>query len=195
MDVFNSMTTIKYHESRILGFVLLQLCFTLKTLLSWRHRGGGLSPPTPPPPLSPGHQTTRSTPPESNPHLEASASNENQRVESLSREEPMQEVSKSLDNATYWKPGHCIPKAGCNTSIRDQIEVPKWYVQYMRDHAVIGKFLGIWPTERDLLAWINSRWKPTCHIEIKLGSKGFFTVIFENEKEREHIFEGGPYFF
>jgi len=102
---------------------------------------------------------------------------------------------KSLDNATYWKPGHCIPKADATPQYEIKSKCLSGHVQYMKDHAIIGKFLWTWPTERDLLVWINSRWKPTCHIDIKLGSKGFFTVSFENEKEREHIFEGGPYFF
>lgn len=31
-------------------------------------------------------------------------------------------------------------------------------------------------------------------MEIKLGAKGFFTVIFSNLEDKERIFEGGPYF-
>jgi hypothetical protein len=62
------------------------------------------------------------------------------------------------------------------------------YVQYMKDHAIIDNFLGIWPTNMDFVSWINSRWKPTYLINLKLGSKGFFTIIFENPHECEWIF-------
>ena len=31
-------------------------------------------------------------------------------------------------------------------------------------------------------------------MEIKLGAKGFFTVIFSNLEDKERISEGGPYF-
>lgn len=32
------------------------------------------------------------------------------------------------------------------------------------------------------------------HIDLILGAKGFFTVIFANLEDKERIFEGGPYF-
>jgi hypothetical protein len=59
-----------------------------------------------------------------------------------------------------WKPSQCIPKA---------MEIPKYeihsmrvgsYVQCMKDHAFIRKFIGPWPSKRDLIAWISSHWKP-----------------------------------
>jgi hypothetical protein len=52
--------------------------------------------------------------------------------------------------------GKCIPQASI---------VPMYVVssvrlgektQYMRDHALILKFLGICPSERDLIKWINT---------------------------------------
>jgi len=64
----------------------------------------------------------------------------------------------------------------------------------MRDHALICKFVGYWPSERDLAKWIQQRWKPKGHIDLKLGAKGFFTVIFANLEDKERTFEGGPYF-
>jgi hypothetical protein len=67
--------------------------------------------------------------------------------------------------------------------------------QYMRDHALIGKFLGLWPSERDLIKWIQYWWKPKGHYELQLGSKGFFTIILHNLEDCNHIFDGGPYFF
>jgi len=32
-------------------------------------------------------------------------------------------------------------------------------------------------------------------IELHLGSKGFFIVIFSNIEDKDRVFEGGPYFY
>jgi len=64
----------------------------------------------------------------------------------------------------------------------------------MRDHALICKFVGFWPSEKDLTRWIQQRWKPKGHIDLKLGAKGFFTAIFASLEDKERIFEEGPYF-
>jgi len=68
-------------------------------------------------------------------------------------------------------------------------------IQYMRDHALIGKFIGTWPTERALRNWINTKWHPKGHISLHLGAKGFFTAVFNCLEDRNRILEGGPYFF
>jgi hypothetical protein len=94
-----------------------------------------------------------------------------------------------------WTPGKCIPQAP---------QAPKYVVssprieeqkQYMRDNALVGKFLGLWPSERDLIKWIHYWWKPRGHYDLQLGSKGFFTIIFHNPEDRNRVFDGGPYFF
>jgi hypothetical protein len=46
-----------------------------------------------------------------------------------------------------------------------------------------------------LIVWINSRWKPQDGYELKLSSKGLFTTIFHDHKDREIIFETKAYFF
>ena len=65
---------------------------------------------------------------------------------------------------------------------RPKIELPSHrinaQIQYMRDHALIGKFIGMWPTEKALHGWIAAKWKPKGHITLHLGPKGFFTDIF-----------------
>lgn len=66
------------------------------------------------------------------------------------------------------------------------------YRCYMRDHALICKFVGFWPVKNDLARWIQQRWKSKGHIDLKLGAKGFFTVIFANIEDKERILEGGP---
>jgi hypothetical protein len=94
-----------------------------------------------------------------------------------------------------WMPGKCIPQAP---------QAPKYVIssprieeqkQYMRDNALVGKFLGLWPSERDLVKWIQYWWKPKGHYDLQLGSKGFFTIILHNLEDRNRIFDGGPYFY
>jgi len=65
----------------------------------------------------------------------------------------------------------------------------------MKDNAFINKFMGIWPTEKSLKWWIQHTWKPKGQVDLKLGSKGFFTTMFSNQEDRDKVFEGGPYFF
>ena len=65
----------------------------------------------------------------------------------------------------------------------------------MATYAAICKFMGIWPTEKALHTWIRNNWELKGAIELHLGSKGFFTVVFTNLEDKDKIFEGGPYFF
>jgi len=65
----------------------------------------------------------------------------------------------------------------------------------MRDHALIGKFMGLWPSKRDLIKWIKALWKPKGHFDLQLGSKGFFIAIFHNLEDKDQIFENGSYLF
>jgi hypothetical protein len=61
----------------------------------------------------------------------------------------------------------------------------------MKTHALICKFMGLWPTERTLRNWIKYQWKPSGEVELHLGSKRFFTEISMNLEEKDRIFEGG----
>jgi len=74
---------------------------------------------------------------------------------------------------------------------------PALYVhrEHMANYAVICKFMGLWPTEKALNAWIKNDWKPKGEIDPYLGSKGFFTIVFTNLEDKEMVFEGGPYFY
>jgi len=65
----------------------------------------------------------------------------------------------------------------------------------MAEHAVICKFMGIWPTEKALHVWIRNHWKPKGKINLHLGSKGFSTVVFTILEDKGIVFEGGPYFY
>ena len=64
----------------------------------------------------------------------------------------------------------------------------------MVDHALIGKFIGLQPSEKALIWWINSTWKPKGHYDLHLGSKGFFTVSIISQEDRNRIIDDGPYF-
>lgn len=65
----------------------------------------------------------------------------------------------------------------------------------MHYHVVIGNFMGIWPLEKELEWWIQTRWKTKGEIELKLGLKGFFIAIFTSIEDKYYMFENGPYFF
>ena len=58
----------------------------------------------------------------------------------------------------------------------------------MTEHAIICKFMGLWPTERVLHVWIRSHWKPKGEIHLHLGSKGFFMVVFTNLEDKDRVF-------
>ena len=42
--------------------------------------------------------------------------------------------------------------------------------QNMKDHALIGKFMGFQPTEQDLRGQILAKWKLKLHFDLQLGS-------------------------
>jgi hypothetical protein len=86
-----------------------------------------------------------------------------------------------------WIPSKCIPQA---------LVPPKYIIkttrigdhtQFMQDHSLIGKFLGLWPTKKDLARWIKAWWNPKGNYELQLSSKGFFTIIFYNLEDKERI--------
>lgn len=65
----------------------------------------------------------------------------------------------------------------------------------MATYAIICKFMGIWPIEKNLYTWIRNNWKPKGEINIQLGFKGFFTVVFTNLEDKDRVFKGRPYFY
>jgi hypothetical protein len=94
-----------------------------------------------------------------------------------------------------WIPKKCIPQtpqAPKYIIITPGIEEQK---QYMREYTLVGKFLGLWPSEREMVKWIHQWWKPKGHFYLQLGSKGFFTIILHNLEDINCIFDGGSYFF
>ena len=91
--------------------------------------------------------------------------------------------------------GRCKPKA--TESLRVIINDPdlQAYRDHMSVHAVICKFMGFWPSEKSLCQWIKRIWKPKGDVQLHLGAKGFFLVVFANLEDKDQIFEGGPYIY
>ena len=90
--------------------------------------------------------------------------------------------------------GKCLPRAQKQPRYVIPCNKLEEYNCYMKDHAVICKFIGYWPSEKELYKWIDQRWRPRGHIDLKLGAKGFFTAIFTNLEDKDRVFEEGPYF-
>lgn len=49
--------------------------------------------------------------------------------------------------------------------------------------------------KKALHAWIRYQWKPKGQINLHLGSKGFFIVVFTSLEDKDKVFEGGPCFY
>jgi len=120
--------------------------------------------------------------------LFAHGSSTNKEMES----EPSTSNSQSSKN---WLPGKCIPQMEKPPLYRITSSRVGEHTQFMMDHALIGKFLGLWPTERDLSRWIKDWWNPKGDYEVQLSSKGFFTIILYNLEDKDRIFDNGPYFY
>jgi len=94
-----------------------------------------------------------------------------------------------------------ILKNGCMSKTKEnmgyEITSPKIknYIQFMKDHMVIRKLMGIRPSEKALVEWVNIIWKINGFIDLKLGSKGFFIVMFSCIEDINRVLEEGIYFF
>lgn len=91
--------------------------------------------------------------------------------------------------------GPCKPKASVTPKVVLNDLALQAHREHMQTYAIICKFMGLWPTEKDLQLWIKYHWKPKGSIDLHLGSKGFFTMILANIEDKDRVFEGGPYFF
>ena len=89
----------------------------------------------------------------------------------------------------------CIPKSTIVPRYEITSNKVYEYIQYMHEHVIICNCMHLWPSEKSLTGWINHKWKPKGHYDIKLGSNGIFTVILNHPDEYIATFEGGPYFF
>ena len=69
------------------------------------------------------------------------------------------------------KLGQCVPKSKTVSKLQINSKRVREDIQYMKEHALIGKFVGIWPTKKTLVWWINTTWKPQGHYDLQLGEK------------------------
>lgn len=90
--------------------------------------------------------------------------------------------------------GPCKPNSNIKPRVVLNDPALQVHIDHMETYAVICKFMGIWPTEKALYTWIRNNWKPKGEINLHLGSKGFFTVVFTNLEDKDRVFQGGPYF-
>jgi hypothetical protein len=74
------------------------------------------------------------------------------------------------------------------TEICNKIYHGRRHTHFMKDHALIGKFLGIWPSESDLTKWIKHWWNPKGDYEMQLSSKGLFKIIFYSMEDKDRVF-------
>lgn len=102
-------------------------------------------------------------------------------------EEKKETISNPSNNTTT--NGTCKPKQV--ETLRVVIMDPEIqaYRDHMAEHAVICKFMGLWPTERVICQWIRQHWKPKGDVKLHLGAKGFFTVVFSNLERIEFLME------
>ena len=91
--------------------------------------------------------------------------------------------------------GGCLPRAQTISTIQIQSNSIHGKIETWKEISLIGKFVGVWPKEKDRVRWIQSTWKPKGHYDLQLGAKGFFTIIFFNQEDWDRVLEGGPYFF
>ena len=56
------------------------------------------------------------------------------------------DLSKKLKTGVR-KPGQCVPKVNVTPEINIKWEGMDAHIQYMKDHALIAKFIGIYPLE------------------------------------------------
>ena len=91
--------------------------------------------------------------------------------------------------------GPCKPKKNIKPWVVLNDPTLQVHKDQMATYVVIRKFMGIWPMEKALYTWIRNNWKPNREINLHLGSKGFFTVVFTNLEDKDIVFEGGPYFY
>ena len=54
------------------------------------------------------------------------------------------------------KPGQCLPKSWIILEMIVKLDGLEFHIQYMKDNALLAKFVGIWLLERALVWWINN---------------------------------------
>lgn len=54
----------------------------------------------------------------------------------------------------------------------------------MQDHALIYKYIGMWVFGKELILWMENKWKPKGKVNLELGEKGLCTKKFASMESR-----------
>ena len=62
--------------------------------------------------------------------------------------------------------------------------------------ALIGKFIGLWPSPKAVELWIVEHWNPILQGQLLSlhNWKVFFVFMFLSKEERDLVFRSGPFF-
>jgi hypothetical protein len=100
----------------------------------------------------------------------------NETMEKVAKETQNEAQETAKANGTEGR-NPCKPKTTMIPKVVLEDPQTQLYRDQMKTHALICKFMGLWPTERTLRNWIKYHWKPNGEVELHLGSKGFFTAV------------------
>jgi hypothetical protein len=126
------------------GFTLT-LLYNRSNILLMAPKGGS----TPSPPTSPCRKKENIGPAGLNPRNPDSVTDDTLGPEAPTLEEIMPNVQQTNVHKMHLKPNHCIPKVA-KTPVYEIFSLKLGgYVQHMKYHALIGKFLGLFPNEKD----------------------------------------------
>jgi hypothetical protein len=66
----------------------------------------------------------------------------------------------------------------------------------LADRALVGQFVGLWPSPRTTENWIQKNWRPliTSSVTCYAVGRGFFLFEFISRDDRDLIFRNGSYF-
>ena len=66
----------------------------------------------------------------------------------------------------------------------------------LADRALIGQFIGLWPSPRTMETWIQNKWRRLISQGVSSYAigRGYFLFDFASKADRDLIFRSGPYF-
>lgn len=129
-------------------------------------------------------------------YRDAAAGDSHQNISNLKLTGDTNKMSRLVLRA-WWQVGsrgRCLPCVTKKPRFIIPMKKLEQYRSYMKYHALICKSIEVWTTEKDLIKWIEQKWKCKGHIKLKLGARGFFMVIFLNLQDKEEVFENAHYF-
>eukprot|EP01018_Ginkgo_biloba_P035502 Gb_15120 [translate_table: standard] len=92
------------------------------------------------------------------------------------------------------KPNGCFEKASSNAKIELSFAEVYEKISCLKDSDLICKFKGLLSLEKMVREWISTNWRTTGTSKLIFCARGFFTVIFSLESDKNLVFEGDPWF-